>query len=182
MRHVRVLLPTLALALAAAPAQARAVTLDSARVASTSTARLDAPIPAEVQAMIESHRAEARASFEAGRHEQARRALLAAASLMRGAGVLPADELFTVATIALVEERPLLAAQTMDDLAANAEAFGQPYVEAQALLESATQYTAIDRSDVARERIALLRTLLASPQIPDGFRAEVESRLAPSKR
>jgi hypothetical protein len=178
MRHLRVLLPTLALALVAAPAQARAVSTDSARVAPASTARLDLPIPAEVRAMIESHRAESRASFEAGRYEEARRELLTAASLMREAGVLPTDELFTVATIALVEERPLVAAQTMDDLAANAEAFGQPYVQAQALLEAATQYAAADRSDVAQERIALLRSLLASPQIPDSFRAEVASRLA----
>ena len=182
MRHFRVLLPTLALALIAAPAQARAVSTDSARVAATGTARPDAPIPAEVRATIDSHRARARAAFEAGRTEEARHELLAAASLMRESGVLPTDELFAVATIALVEERPLVAAQAMDDLAANAEAFGQPWVEAQALREAANQYAAADRSDVARQRVALLRTLLTSAQIPDSFRAEVETQVASQER
>ena len=181
MRHVRVLLPTLALALAAAPSPARAVTPDSVRVP-TSSARVDAPIPAEVRATIDSHRAQARAAFEAGRNEQARQELLAAASLLREAGVLPSDELFAVATIALVEERPLLAAQTMDDLAASAEAFGQPWVEAQALREAASQYAAADRSDISRQRVDLLRTLLTSAQIPDSFRAELRTQVASQER
>jgi hypothetical protein len=183
MRHVRVLLPAVALVLAAAPAQARVSTPDSARVVATNApVRADAPIPEAMRARIDGHREKARALFEAGHNAEARRELMAAASLLRESGVLPSVELITVATIALVEERPLLAAAAMDDLAANAEAFDQPDVEAQALLESATQYAAADRSDVARERIALLRTLLPSPQIPDSFRAELESRLVSSKR
>lgn len=177
MRHFRVLMPAVALVLAAAPAQARVSTPDSARVATNASARVDAPIPEATRARIEGHRERARALFELGRNADARRELMTAASLMRESGVLPSVELITVATIALVEERPLVAAAAMDDLAANAEAFDKPDVEAQALLEAATQYAAAGEFAVARERHELLRTLLASTKVANGVRAEVEARV-----
>ena len=177
MRHFRVLLPAVALVLAAAPAQARVTTPDSARAAASAPARTDAQIPEAIRARIEGHREKARALFELGHPAEARRELMTAASLMRESGVLPSVELITVATIALVEERPLVAAAAMDDLAANAEAFDQPDVEAQALLEAATQYAAAGETAVARDRHELLRALLASSKVANGVKAEVEARV-----
>lgn len=173
MRHLRVLLPAVALVLAAAPAQARVSSPDSARAVVSAAA----PIPEAVRTRIEGHREKARALFEAGHSAEARRELMTAASLMRESGVLPSVELITVATIALVEEKPLVAAAAMDDLAANAEAFGQPDVEAQALLEAATQYAAAGEIAVARDRHELLRTVLASSKVASAVRAEVEARV-----
>jgi hypothetical protein len=181
MRRSRLILPALAIVVLASPVRAWAAaasSTDSLPVALTvAPARVDAPIPEDVRARVEILRNQARTQFESGHAAQARRELLAAASLLRQAGALPTDELFTVATIALVEERPLVAAQAMDDLAASAEALGRPDVEARALLESAIQYAAADERGVARERFVLLRTLLASPGFPESVRAELQVRV-----
>lgn len=185
LRHSRLLLSTLAVTLLAVPVQARAGTADSTRgtpstkvESSRATPRTDDErMGDEVRAQVESHRAQARTFWEVGRMAQARREFLAAARLMRGAGVLPTRELLDAATIALVEERPRLAAEVMDTLAANAAALGQPLVQAQALLEATSQYAAAGQNDLATERYAVLRALLASPHIPDSFRAEVDARI-----
>jgi len=186
MRCSRLLLPTFALVLLATPAHASVASDDSGRIILPTTSdsgrgvsRPDGErMPEEVRAQVESHRAQARAYWEAGRTAQARREFLAAGRLMTAAGVLPTEELLAAATLALVEERPRVAAEVMDTLAANAITLGQPQVQARALLEAASQYAIAGQKDVARERFAALRALLASPYITDSFRSEVADRTA----
>lgn len=185
MRCSRLLLPTLALTLLAGPVRAMTATADSGRV--TPTTKTDSSrattrmygerMEEEVRAQVETHRSQARTFWETGRTAKARREFMAAARLMRESGVLPTEELFAAATIALVEERPRVAAEVMDTLATHAAALGQPIVQARALLEAATQYAAAGQNDLARARYVALRTLLGSPHIPDSFRAEVDARV-----
>lgn len=188
MQSTRLLLPAFAIVFLASPVRVSAATADTARVASATAATKsdsvraatrpdDARMGDEVRAQVEAHRAQARAFWQNGRNAQARREFLNAASLMSESGVLATEELLNAATIALVEERPLVAAGLMDKLAANAVAFGQPLVQAQALLEAATQYAAAGQKELALERYAVLRALLASPHIPDSFRSEVGMRI-----
>lgn len=185
MRTTRLLPSVFAIAILVGPVQASASSADSTRVApAAATDSSSVPVRKtaddrmadEVRQQVETHRAQARAFWQNGRAAQARREFLNAASLMSESGVLATDELFSAATLALVEERPLVAAQVMDKLAENAVAFGQPLVQAQALLEAATQYAAVGQPEVARERYDVLHALLASPHIPDSFRAEVDAR------
>ena len=185
MRTTRLLPSVFAIAILVGPVQAWASSTDSTRVA-PAAATDSSNVPArknaddrmadEVRQQVETHRAQARAFWQNGRAAQARREFLNAASLMSESGVLATDELFSAATLALVEERPLVAAQVMDKLAENAVAFGQPLVQAQALLEAATQYAAVGQPEIARERYEVLHALLASPHIPDSFRSEVDAR------
>lgn len=186
MRCSRLFLSALALTLlAAAPVRAMTAAADSGRVtpstktdSSRATTRMYGErMGDEVRAQVETHRSQARANWETGRTTKARREYMAAARLMRESGVLPTEELFAAATIALVENRPRVAAEVMDTLAADAVALGQPLVQARALLEAATQYAAAGQDDLARDRYAALRALLASPHIPDSFRSEVDARV-----
>ena len=169
-----------ALALFAAPAQASSAAADTARADSSTRVtvrRGEERLTDTVRAQVEAHRAQARIHLDAGHHGRARRELVAAARLMAGGGVLPSHELYHAATIALVEGRPLVAAELMDMLAADAMALGEPLEQARALLEAAMEYDHAGRKDLARERVKALRTLLASSHIPDDFRAEVDRRV-----
>ena len=130
-----------------------------------------------VRAKVESHRTQAHVAWTTGRNAQARREFMAAARLLRSAGQLPSAELFNAATLALVEENPRAAAEIMDLLAADAATFGEPLVQAKALLEAASQYIHAREHGIAQERVATLRALLVSSHIPDSFRAEVAVRI-----
>jgi hypothetical protein len=160
------------LALLAAPARASMTGADTARAAVATS-----PDEATVRANAESHRARARTLLETGRRTQARRELLAAARVLREGGVLPEQDMLAAATLALVDERPLVAAEVMDVLAADAAAFGRPLLQAEALVHAATQYAIAGRHEIARERVATLRPLLSSPHIPESFRTEVAARI-----
>ena len=150
-------------ALAAEPSTpALAAATDSSRVAS----RTGKGVSPEAQA----HRDSAKAAWQAGDLRRAQREFLIAARLLRAAGVLPASEMHSAASIAYGRDRVMDAAYMLDVLAADALAFGRPDVQASALMDAASLYTQAGQRELARERVATLRPLLSSPFVPDSVR------------
>ena len=176
MKHSRnVLAPAalLALALVAAPAQAAsaATPSDSVKVAPILSRTDDARMKPAVRAEVEQHRARAKEARQAGDVAVARQEYLAAAALMREAGVLAVKEMRSAADIAVGQGRPQEAAAMLDTLASDAKAFGVELEHAQALADAAEQYAQAGDLDVARERLGELRMLLVSPPYPPaGYR------------
>jgi hypothetical protein len=65
----------------------------------------------------------------------------------------------------------------MDLLVADAVAFGNPDVQARALLDAVSLYAQAGHRDVARERFATLRPLLSSPFVSDSVRRLAAARV-----
>lgn len=175
MKHSRLVTAPaalLALALVAAPSRAFAATAaDSVKVAPILSRTDDARMKPTVRAEVEQHRARAKEARQAGDAAVAREEYLAAAALMREAGVLPVKEMRGAADIAVGQGRPQEAAAMLDTLASDAKAFGVELEHAQALADAAEQYAQAGDLDVARERLGELRMLLVSPPYPPaGYR------------
>jgi hypothetical protein len=180
MKHSRLALAPaalLALALVAAPARASVATMtDSVKVAPILSRTDDARMTPAVRAQVEEHRARALAARQAGDAAVARQEYLAAAALMREAGVLAVNEMRGAAEIAVGQGRPEDAAAMLDTLAADAKAFGVELEHAQALADAAQHYVQAGELDVARERLGDLRMLLVSPPYPPaGYRTNVQT-------
>jgi hypothetical protein len=180
MKHSRLVLAPavlLALTLVAEPARASvATTTDSVTVAPILSRTDDARMKPTVRAQVEQHRTRASAARQAGDVALASQEYLAAAALMREAGVLPVKEMRGAAEIAAGQGRPQDAAAMLDTLAADAKAFGVELEHAQALADAAEQYVQAGELDVARDRLSDLRMMLVSPPYPPaGYRTNVQT-------
>ena len=159
-------LGTLLLSGGAAAAQApRDVAPDAA-----ATALID---PAEVQQRPE----QADALLRDGRSDEARVVLAALADEQKVAGMSAAETLLRLASVYHGKNNLTRAAVTLDDAATEAEAHGEPALQARALLEAATIYAGAREFEKAQFRIERLKKLLDSPHLPAELRAEIESRL-----
>ena len=186
MKHSRLVIAPaalLALALVAAPARAAAATsADSVRVAPILSRTDDARMQPSARAQVEEHRARAIAERRSGNLAQARQEYLAAAALMRDAGVLAVKEMRGAADVAVAEGRPQDAAAMLDTLAADAKAFGVELERAQALADAAEMYVQAGDLDVARDRLGELRMVLVSPPYPPaGYRTGAQSSVVAAR-
>ena len=150
-----------------ATAPAFAVEVPAASVAASAAA--DSLRPTSARAARET----ADSLLQSGDLRRAQRGFLARARVVRKAGVLPVDELKSAAAAAYGRDHVLEAAWILDELAADAVAFGRPDVQAQALLDAASLYAAARQPERARERLATLRTVVSSPFVPESLRRQV---------
>lgn len=162
---------------AAAPAQAASHTADpccppGAVVFTMVGDSIVSAVPADAARYSEM----AYASWQAGRLGRARREFLMSARVLREAGILPTAALKEAAAVDFARADMLGAAFTMDQLAQDAVAMGDPNVQVQALLDAATLYAEGRRPEVAQARLATIRPLLASPFLTESVRAEVAGR------
>ena len=129
--------------------------------------------PAEVRQRLE----QADALLRDGRSDEARVVLAELADEQKVAGVSAAETLLRLAAVYHGRNNLVRAAVTLDDAAAEAEAHGQPEVQARALLEAATLYTGAREHEKAVARLERLSQLLDSPHLPQDLRAEIEARV-----
>ena len=111
------------------------------------------------------------------RWNAARRAYGDAAAVLSEQGRLPAKALRRVANSYYFEERLLAAARVLDDLAAEAAAFGDPPIHARALADAAWLYARLGRRWPAKQRLARLEKLMTSPYLPANLRARLSDRV-----
>lgn len=141
-------------------------------------ASLEAPAAARGDSTALSARVrEAVATFHAGRMDQARRELDAAARAQEAAGVLPDTALWLLAEAELASGENVRAAATLDRLARLAELHGDPVMQARALFEAAVQYQQARLGDRARERYERMRPLLGSPYMPVKLSESLQARV-----
>lgn len=69
------------------------------------------------------------------------------------------------------------AAGALDLAAQKAAVYGDPGAQVQSLMEAATLYASARRFDLAAERVAQIRPLMASPHLSAELRAEAAARL-----
>ncbi len=114
---------------------------------------------------------------EQGRWKEARREYASVAKFQRTHKVLADEALWNLANLYHGDRQILRAAQTMDALADEAELYGNPVVQAKALIESAILYQSLQMSDEASARIERLQPLLASPFVSDEVRGAIQKRI-----
>ncbi len=129
--------------------------------------------PAAVRARI----AHADKLSMAGNLSAARREYAAVAELQRSNNVLPAEAMWKLAELYHSQKSPKRAAVVLDALAADAELFGDPQLQARSLLEAGVLYRNGRMSAQAAACIDRLDLLMASPHISDEFRKEVQKRI-----
>ena len=116
----------------------------------------------------------ARALLRAGEFRAARRVLAETVRERGEAGRPAARAWWLLAEIDHAAGRPLRAARQLDAAAHDAEVFGDPAMQARALLEAATLYAGERHFAQAATRVERLRPLLRSPHLP----AEVRRSMA----
>jgi hypothetical protein len=112
-----------------------------------------------------------------GNLSAARREFTAVAELQRSHNVLPAEAMWKLAELYHSDKSPKRAAAVLDALAADAEQFGDPKLQAKALLEAAVLYENARMPAQAVTCAKRLDLLMASPHITDEFRQEVQRRI-----
>lgn len=112
-----------------------------------------------------------------GRFAAARREYRAIVAMQRSHNVLPVEALWRLANDYNAEGSWEQAAAMMHDLADDAERFGNPQVQAQALLEATILYSKARMPQEARVCVKRMEPLLASPHITDEFRQQVQRRI-----
>ena len=112
-----------------------------------------------------------------GNLSDARREYTAVAELQRSNDVVPAEAMWKLAELYHSQKSLKRAATVLEALAADAERFGDPQIQAKALLEAAVLYKNTGMSAQAVACANRLDLLLASPHISDEFRQEVARRI-----
>jgi hypothetical protein len=114
-----------------------------------------------------------------GRFVEARNAYRAVADMQKSAGVLPGEALWQVAALEYGQggRHRLRAAQVMDELAEQAAIYGDPALQARALIEATILYHQNRRNAEARTCLDKLEPLLQSPHLTQELREQIESRL-----
>ena len=157
----------LALALAAAPA---------ASAASPASQPATEPAPIDtVRLQSELQRAE-KATYS-GRAREARTIYRKLLDEQRNAGEYARQTLWNLAMHYLYQEDPGNAAVTLDELAKQANQFGDPTTELRATFEAAVLWTKARRPAYASERAQRIRDLMKSPVIAESDKAEYRRRM-----
>ena len=114
-----------------------------------------------------------------GRIAQASREYIRVAKIQRAQNVLPSEALWKLAELYNTYERsPERTANVLASLAADAERFGDPQIEAKALLEATILYNKAGMQQKAHDCASRLDVLLTSPRVSDEVRREAQSRIA----
>ena len=112
-----------------------------------------------------------------GRSSTARREYRAIAAMQRAHQVLPEQALWKLANEHFADKDWKQAAVVLHQLADDAERFGNPQVQAQALLEATILYGQARMPQEAQACATRVDLLLASPHLSDEFRQEVARRI-----
>ncbi len=114
---------------------------------------------------------------EQGKFSAAAREYAAVARLQQAEHVIPGEALWKLAGIHHGRKQYLRAAGVVRELAMIAERYGDPTLQAQALLESAILYQRGRQPELARASIERLEPLLHSPSIPEEVRNSLQNRI-----
>ena len=113
-----------------------------------------------------------------GRIAQASREYIRVAKMQRAQNVLPSEALWKLAELHnTYEQSPERTANVLVALAADAQGFGDPQIEAKALLEATILYNKAALPGKANECADRLDVLLTSPLVSDEVRREAQSRI-----
>ena len=113
-----------------------------------------------------------------GRIPAASREYIKVAKMQRSQNVLPSEALWKLADLYNTYERsPERTANVLVALAADAQRFGDPQIEAKALLEATILYNMVGMRHEAHACADRLEQLMASPHISAEFRQEAQSRI-----
>jgi len=110
------------------------------------------------------------------RFADARQLYLAAAQRLDAEHVKPCRALWHVAELYFAEGNFRRAASTLDLVAEKAAGYGDPEVQAQALLESAILYEKLGATKQAEVRLQRLDAVLTSPHISNELRTAITAR------
>ena len=110
------------------------------------------------------------------RFADARQLYMAAAQRQDAERTKPCGALWSVAETYFAEGNFRRAASTLDLVAEKAARYGDPEVQARALLESAILYEKLGAKDQASTRLQRLDAVLTSPFIADDVRATISAR------
>jgi ATP/maltotriose-dependent transcriptional regulator MalT len=110
------------------------------------------------------------------RFAAARRLYMAAAQRQDAEQTKPCRVLWQVAELYFAEGDVRRAATTLDLVAAKAASYGDPEVQARALLESAILYERLGDKDQASTRLQRLDAVLTSPHISADVRSAITAR------
>jgi hypothetical protein len=112
-----------------------------------------------------------------GRVSAARREYNAIAELQRSNNVLPSEAMWKLAELYNSEKDDRRTATILHELAMDAERFGDPQLQARALLEATILYNKANMKEKAIGCASRLDLLMASPFVSDELRAEVKNRI-----
>ena len=112
-----------------------------------------------------------------GRFEAAAREFTAAAQMHREQRTSAAEALWKLAETHHYRGHSLRAAALFDQAAEEAGKYGDPVLQAQALLEAAIGYHRSGRNDLALVQMNRLDPLLDSPFLPEAVRSAIENRI-----
>jgi tetratricopeptide (TPR) repeat protein len=117
------------------------------------------------------------ALLEQGRFREARREYTALANRQREQKLFAGEALWHIAAISHNQGNIRHAAATLDRLAEEAQAHGQPEYQAKALLEAAILYHRLRQPERALERVARLKPLSSSPHLSADLRDQIQTRI-----
>ena len=112
-----------------------------------------------------------------GRSYAARKEYRAVAEMQRANNVLPTEALWRLASEHNIDRAWKQTAAVLHELANDAERFGNPQVQAQALLEATILYDKAGMPQEAHVCATRVNLLMASPHISEEFRQEVQRRI-----
>ena len=113
-----------------------------------------------------------------GRITAASREYIRVAEMQRAHNVLPSEAMWKLADLYNTYERsPERTANVLVALAADAQRFGDPQLEAKALLEATILYSKAYMPEKAHECVDRLEVLMTSSLVSDEVRREAQSRI-----
>lgn len=109
--------------------------------------------------------------------DRAERAYSEAVRVIENQGRLADDALWKVAAMQFAQRDHAAAARSLDRLAAGAERFGRPEIQARALLEAAILHHRAGNNDRSLRSVERLLPLRSSPHLPEQLRREIATRI-----
>jgi hypothetical protein len=157
-----------------------ALALATAPVSASASAPLQAlPQPAVVDsAKLHAELQRAEKATYSGRAGEARAIYRKLIAETRAAGEYARLPLWSLAMHYLFQEDKRNAAATLDELARQANQFGDPTMELRATFESAVLWAKDKQHAYAAERIVRIKDLMKSPVIADADKAEFRKRMS----
>ncbi len=112
------------------------------------------------------------------RFSQARRAYNDIIKLQQSHNILPGEAMWGLAELYYSRKDLRNAAATLDQLADEAQQYGDPVLQARALVEAAIFYQQLGDQEKALTRFERLKPLLSSPFLPEATRTKIEARIS----
>ena len=122
--------------------------------------------------------AKARTLMEQGRYREAKREYAAIAKQQKVGGTLADEALWRLGSLYYADGDLRRAALTFDRLAHEAESYGDPVLQARALLEAAVLYQRAGMSEKVMPRVERVELLLASPYMSAEVRDGITRRIS----